>query len=205
MYDLVKDSDQKMERRGSEQPRSNKVARRRDRMRRELLDVAARRFVAKGAENVAVEEIIEEAGIARSTFYSFFANKEQLIEDIARPFFELGIEKFQGLDECKTDELMEGILTIYLTLWHHDANALLFSQYMGRKYFPLVRDLHNRFVDQLSKLFKRLEEADLLRNDSAEHTARLVSRTVVSTLRIYSADPKFESLFKNTIRGQLLK
>ncbi len=205
MYDLVKDSDQKTERRGIEQPRSNKVARRRDRMRRELLDVAARRFVEKGAENVAVEEIIEEAGIARSTFYSFFANKEQLIEDIARPFFELGIEKLQGLNECKTDELMEGILTIYLTLWRRDANALLLSQYMGGKYFPLVRDLHNRFVDQLSKLFERLEEADLLRNDSAGYTARLMSRTVVSTLRIYSDDPKFESLFKNTMHGQLLK
>lgn len=205
MYDLVKDSDQKTERRGIEQPRSNKVARRRDRMRRELLDVAARRFVEKGAENVAVEEIIEEAGIARSTFYSFFANKEQLIEDIARPFFELGIAKLQGLNECKTDELMEGILTIYLTLWRRDANALLLSQYMGGKYFPLVRDLHNRFVDQLSKLFERLEEADLLRNDSAGYTARLMSRTVVSTLRIYSDDPEFESLFKNTMHGQLLK
>ncbi len=205
MYDLAKDTDQKTERRRIERPRSDKVARRRDRTRRELLDVAARRFVEKGAENVAIEEIIEEAGIARSTFYSFFASKEQLIKDIAGPFFELGIEKLQELNDCKTDELMDGILAIYLALWRRNPDALLLSQYMGGKYFPLVRDLHNRFVEQLSTLFGRLEEADLLRNDSAKYTARLVSRTVVSTLRIYGDDPQFETLFKNTMRGQLLK
>ncbi len=205
MYELRENDGQKTERRRGGRPRSEKVARRRDRVRGELLAIAVEKFVGKGAENVAVEEIIEEAGIARSTFYSFFANKEQLIEEITRPVFEQGIEQFEKLNDCNTAELMDGILKTYLFLWERNPAALLLSQYMGEKYFPLVEDLHIKFVEQLAAHLSRLEKAKLLRNGSVEYTTRLLARTAVRTLRIYAQDSEFRSLFMNTMRGQLLK
>ncbi len=48
----------------------------------ELLQIAYKMFLAKGYENTSVDEIIEEAGIAKGTFYYYFKSKEQLLEEV---------------------------------------------------------------------------------------------------------------------------
>ena len=48
---------------------SQKIIDRRNRLKARLIAIGAEKFAAKGAENVSVEEIIEQAEIARSTFY----------------------------------------------------------------------------------------------------------------------------------------
>ena len=48
----------------------------------ELLQIAYRMFIARGYENTSVDEIIEEAGIAKGTYYYYFQSKEQMLEDV---------------------------------------------------------------------------------------------------------------------------
>ena len=48
----------------------------------ELLQIAYKMFLARGYENTSVDEIIENAGIAKGTFYYYFKSKEQLLEDV---------------------------------------------------------------------------------------------------------------------------
>ena len=55
---------------------SGKVLMRRERTRQRLLHVGAMKFVADGVENVTIDDIVEEADIARGTFYSLFDSKE---------------------------------------------------------------------------------------------------------------------------------
>ena len=53
-----------------------------EKRKQELLRIAYRMFISRGYENTSVDEIIEEAGIAKGTFYYYFGTKEQLLEEV---------------------------------------------------------------------------------------------------------------------------
>ncbi|MCR4690575.1 MAG: TetR/AcrR family transcriptional regulator [Lachnospiraceae bacterium] len=53
-----------------------------ERRKLELLQIAYRKFVTAGYENTSVEDIIEEAGIAKGTYYYYFESKEQMLEEV---------------------------------------------------------------------------------------------------------------------------
>ena len=53
-----------------------------EKRRLELLKIAYGMFITKGYENTSVDGIIEEAGIAKGTFYYYFESKEQMLEEV---------------------------------------------------------------------------------------------------------------------------
>lgn len=53
-----------------------------EKRKQELLQIAYRLFLSRGYENTSVDEIIEEAGIAKGTYYYYFASKEQMLEEV---------------------------------------------------------------------------------------------------------------------------
>ncbi|MBR5420953.1 MAG: TetR/AcrR family transcriptional regulator [Lachnospiraceae bacterium] len=53
-----------------------------ERRKQELLKIAYRMFRTRGYDNTSVDEIIEEAGIAKGTYYYYFASKEDMLEEV---------------------------------------------------------------------------------------------------------------------------
>jgi AcrR family transcriptional regulator len=58
----------------------------RTRRRRQILDAAAKVFSARGYHDTSVSHIIEEAGIARGTFYLYFESKRAVFGELIDKF-----------------------------------------------------------------------------------------------------------------------
>ena len=54
--------------------------------REELLDLALRLFLDAGYERTSVERVTTEAGLAKGTFYHYFASKQDLLEQLVERF-----------------------------------------------------------------------------------------------------------------------
>ena len=183
---------------------SPKVRKRQSRTRQRILDQSAHLFVTKGFENVSVEEIIEAAEIARSSFYRFFSNRDQVLANIIRPVFEHGLvelDKFKTTDPADT---MSGIFDTYIKLWNNSPDALRVSTRVGGAYFYLFEDVHAVFRDRIAGLLSAIEPSGIFINGSAGHTGRLLARTAVDVLEVYSRENDFAALFHKTMTGFLL-
>ena len=119
-----------------------KIRSRQDGTRTRILAESAALFVAHGYENVSVEQIIAAAGIARSSFYRFFANREEVLASIIRPVFVDGLAQLEPIAARDARGVLHGIFDAYLALWAASPDALRLSTRTGGIYFELFRDLH---------------------------------------------------------------
>ncbi len=69
--------------------RPTPLERRSDRTRDEIKSAFTTLVFASGFENVTVQKIIREAGCARSTFYEYFENKDDVLRACMEQFFAI--------------------------------------------------------------------------------------------------------------------
>lgn len=182
-----------------------KIRFRQDGTRARILAESARLFVAHGYDSVSVEQILAAARIARSSFYRFFANREDVLANIIRPVFVDGLAWLEAIAARDSRGVLNGIFDTYLALWAASPDALRLSTRTGGVYFELFRDLHLPFRDKITALLRLVEPEGILLNGSASYTARLIARTAVPVLEVYQQDPRFTSLFRSTMGGLLLQ
>ena len=84
-----------------------------ERRKRELLQIAYRMFISRGYENTSVDEIIEEAGIAKGTYYYYFETKEQMLEEVIGMMMDLETETAEQIlkAEIPIPQKIVGIIT----------------------------------------------------------------------------------------------
>ncbi len=186
-------------------PISPKVRQRQSRTRERILTESAALFIDKGFENVSVEEIIEAADIARSSFYRFFSNREDVLSQIIRPVFEQGIEEMATIRCGQPQETMTGLFNAYLRIWRRSPNALRLSTRGGGVHFALFKDLHSIYRAEILRVLATVAATGALLNDDADASGRLIARIAVPILEVYATHPRQEVMFHLTMRGLLLK
>lgn len=186
-------------------PLSPKVASRQNRTRERILSESARLFLERGFESVSVDHIVSAAEIARSSFYRFFPNREEVLVNIIRPVFENGVTMMGDIAKRPLREIMDGIFDMYLRLWSISPAALRLATHIGGSHFKLFQDAHDAYRRALTDLVRRVEHTGMLLNDSGDYSARLIARSAVPVLEVYREDPRFETLFRQTMRGLLLR
>jgi AcrR family transcriptional regulator len=99
----------------------NRWEARKARTRRTIIDAAMGIFLAGGYLATTVEELIEAAGVSRSTFYSHFPNKLELLNAIAADNVEHRAIRFRTLAELP--EITEESVSAWLDEGARDARS----------------------------------------------------------------------------------
>ncbi len=173
--------------------------------KRRVCQTAARLFKNNGFDAVSVAQILAEANIARSSFYRFFTDKEDLLKQITVPVFEQLASQTKTIDLDKPENIINAICDKYISTWRRHGDALSLTASLGERIYHLVRTPHDEYADGIYQAMKTLNDNRMLRNDDAMQSAILLAQTGVKILLIYEAKPHFENIYTSTIRGMLLK
>lgn len=181
------------------------MERRRARTRAALLAVGARQFARRGIGPVSVEELIAEADVSRATFYGLFSSKYSLLEGILNPIFEVATQGIRALATRPAADAVDGLVDVYWSLWTTHRDGLLLIPLVDPETFRHFELQHAELQRALRDLLLTVERADLLRNGSAEYSLKVIARTAVHLLRVYDGHPAAGDLFRDALRGLLLR
>jgi AcrR family transcriptional regulator len=170
-----------------------------------LLAIGARQFASRGVGPVSVEELIAEADVSRATFYGLFSSKYSLLEDILNPIFEIATTSILALADRPAAEAIDGLVDVYLSLWATHRDGLLLIPLVDQKAFRHFEAQHRALNDALLALLIGIERGDLLRNGSAQYSLKVIARTTVPLLRVYDGHAAAAALFRDALRGLLLR
>jgi AcrR family transcriptional regulator len=110
--------------------------------RSEILDTAQNLYYGKGYERTSVQDIIDEVGIAKGTFYHYFDSKHDLLDAlVARIAHQVvqnlvpminddalsAVEKFNRFISDSNEMKLENkdVLQTYLQVFYQESNALM--------------------------------------------------------------------------------
>ena len=128
-----------------------------EKRRQELIRIAYRLFVSRGYEQTSVDEIIEEAGIAKGTYYYHFQSKEQMLEEVIGMMLQAEAQKAEAVlrSDLPVPEKIVGVIasiqperqeqTIDDAL--HRPENLLMHDKIRRRLFDLVVPLLSRAAE----------------------------------------------------------
>lgn len=190
---------------GRTPPPSPKVQRRRERTRAALLAAGARQFARRGVAPVSVAELIAEADISRATFYGLFSNKYSLLEGILNPIFDVAVREITLLAARPPAEAVDGLVDLYWSLWATHREGFLLIPSVDSETFKRFEAPHRALQEALLELLLKAERAGLLRNGSAQYSLKVIARTAVQLLRVYDGHPAAANLFRDALRGLLLR
>jgi len=174
-------------------------------MRASLLAAGARQFASRGIGPVSVEELIAEADVSRATFYGLFSSKYSLLEGILNPVFDIAIRSIRELSSRPTEDAVDGLIDVYLSLWDTHRDGLLLIPLVDQETFRHFEPQHRALHSALLELLGRVERSELLRNGSAAYSLKVIARTAVQLLRVYDGHPAAAALFRDAMRGLLLR
>lgn len=184
---------------------SPRIARRRERMRGALLAAASRQFATRGIGAVSVQELIAEADVSRATFYRFFSSKYNLLEEILNPIFEEALALLRAHAAAQPAAAMEGLGGVYWRLWSRHRDGMLLIPLVDGDTFRHFASQHAALNEALTRILVRAEQAELLRNGSAQYSLKIIARTAIPLLRVYDGHPAGEALFRDALKGLLLR
>lgn len=92
---------------------NNKVEENKKNKENSLLETAFKLFTEKGIKDTSIQEIVDNAGVGKGTFYLYFKDKYDLQEQlIARKSYKLFNEALNNLDKEKIDKFDDQIIFI---------------------------------------------------------------------------------------------
>lgn len=179
--------------------RSPRVVQRRSRIRAELLATGARLFAERGIVKVSVEDLIDQVGISRRTFYGFFANKQEVAASLLNPVLKSALQALDAVARRKPEDIIAAIAELYLDQWELHSDALQLISVIDSSVLPYIEPGHKLFGTALLSQLERAGQAGRLRNDSAVDSFRIISRTALPLLKVYGERTDLRAIYTDSL------
>lgn len=126
--------------------KKSRVEKRREERHQRILRIAARHFAEEGVEVTRLEQIAEEADIAKGTLYSHFPSKEALVKELLFPAMEYTIETIKAISLDSPPKAVEGIIRLYLQLWARYPDEIRIAHRFQNSPVNELSSLRNAFI-----------------------------------------------------------
>lgn len=166
--------------------------------REHILQVAAEVFSGKGYRRASIADIVEQAGIARGTFYLYFESKREvfleLIERYFTDFAQLLAENHAHLEVTFRDN--ENALRAWrdnvmrVMVYHRDnphLTSIVYREALGKDedFSDRVNELMGLARQMLVEEFRMMEEHHLLRPCDLDVVTTIVMGSIVNIIMEY--------------------
>ena len=131
-----------------------------DEIREKITASARKLFISKGYENVSMNEIAREAGIAVGNIYRYFKGKGQLYKYLAEPVALKLMQLFQKPLVSHTKEEIDGKVIGFLEIYESEKELLfiLLESSHNTDFYNLKEDIINGFADAISRWTSTIPE-----------------------------------------------
>lgn len=130
---------------------------------KQILETSKELFWKYGIKRVSVEEICKEAGVSKMTFYKYFSNKDQLVNELLNIIINESTAKYREIMDAKIPYKEKVIKTIHLKM---EATAKMSEEF----YQDLMTNAHPDTKKFLEK--KTRESLNLIMQDYIEAQKR---------------------------------
>ena len=150
---------------------------RKERKRQSLLAAAYGLFTEKGVAKTSVDEIVRRANVAKGTFYLYFQDKDQLLQQLVYDISARVLEEaYAWLEERRTPELVETVLLMLDYIIEYFKRNKLVLRLVERNFsWPMVaRQMSERSDPLWARLMSDLERSPQASRYSEEELFRII-------------------------------
>ncbi|WP_076459821.1 TetR/AcrR family transcriptional regulator [Limosilactobacillus caccae] len=162
-----------------------------EKTRKKLLGTADRLINQRGYENVAVEDITKACGVAKGTFYNYFAQKQDLVLALGQEYFAKVTDKVDELGRLNAREAITEYLLSYIQIIRTKANIVLVREWIRYVVIPdNQQQLKLQFILKgLERLLTTLSKrGELSNNMSVDEMARMLMTHFYGVLLMWAVD-----------------
>ena len=123
-------------------------AARRDARRSALVEAALAVFAARGVVSASVDEIVQAAGVAKGTFYLYFATKDDAVNAVAERMVAAVAEQVEAQLDCAERSPIEQLLTLGRSM-QHVGDAPVERELIAIFHRPENRQVHDRISERI--------------------------------------------------------
>jgi len=172
-----------------------------------IVEASTRVFPRLGYHNATVEDILQEANVARSTFYVYFSNKRELFISVVTTIMqtvlgtiEAGVdsimERFGGPagDRPSDSELIDALVDLMSEVFQFiDTNRgmtrMFFNDLVGidEEMTNIFHEFQDRFTGDFERLMRFGVGIDFLRDVNQRRAAEFIVGGLIHTARNISA------------------
>lgn len=184
---------------------SNKPESKSDLKRKAILEAAARVFSEKGYINSSIKNITDEASVAVGTFYTYFSNKEEVLEQI---YEEISYMSLKNASEASMYEKYSAIKKFTLAMAsaictyakNKDLSKILLVKSMGiNESFEKKRwEILDKTNAHLRGILEHLKKDHLLNIHDVNITSVVLSQSIFGVIS-YWLDGRLTSDLKDII------
>lgn len=150
---------------------------RKERKRQSLLAAAYGLFTEKGVAKTSVDEIVRRANVAKGTFYLYFQDKDQLLQQLVYDISARVLEEaYAWLEERRTPDFVENVLLMLDYIIEYFKRNKLVLRLVERNFsWPMVaRQMSERSDPLWDRLMSDLERSPQASLYSEEELFRII-------------------------------